>query len=98
MFHVEHRPTTESRGIGGRTMTSAPHLLNEDRPDFDRVLDEALHIVLGDLSAHDEAGTPLNAEQLRPMALAPPDVMGGAAAEEYEASRTAREQARDSAR
>lgn len=29
-------------------MTSAPFLLNEDRPDFDRALDEALHIVLRD--------------------------------------------------
>lgn len=34
-------------------MTTAPHLLNEDRPDFDRVLDEALRIVL---AADNEAG------------------------------------------
>lgn len=28
-------------------MSTAPHLLNEDRPDFEHLLDEALHIVLG---------------------------------------------------
>lgn len=38
-------------------MTTAPHLLNEDRPDFDRVLDEALRIVLAaDDHAADTAG------------------------------------------
>lgn len=103
-------------------MASAPHLLTEDRPDFDRVLDEALHIVLGDLSVRADTrssqgrrspggagsplsagsplgtGSPLNAEQLRTLAIAAYDVIGAAAAEEYAAYRTIREQARESAR
>lgn len=29
-------------------MNSAPHLLNEDRPDFDHIVDEALRIVVGE--------------------------------------------------
>lgn len=73
-------------------MTSAPHLLNEDRPEFGHVLDEALRIVLDDMSA--SAGSPLNAEQLRTMALAASDVISAAAADEYEAYRKIRAEAR----
>ncbi|GAA3094311.1 hypothetical protein GCM10020254_44320 [Streptomyces goshikiensis] len=52
-------------------MTSAPHLLSEDRPEFDRLLDEALR------TAHDRPelatlGERLNAEQLRTMAMGGP--------------------------
>jgi hypothetical protein len=77
-------------------MNSAPHLLNEDRPDFDRVLDEALHIVLGDTPA--ESGSPLNAEQLRTMALAASDAIGATAADEYDAYRKVRADTREAAR
>ncbi|MEC3995604.1 hypothetical protein VSR01_19570 [Actinacidiphila sp. DG2A-62] len=79
-------------------MTSAPHLLTEDRPDFERVLDEALHLVLGELPLQDEDAAPLNAEQLRTMALAASDVIGATAGEEYEAYRALRAEAREAAR
>jgi hypothetical protein len=77
-------------------MNSAPHLLNEDRPDFDHVLDEALRIVLDDMNA--ESGSRLNAEQLRTMALAASDVIGAAAADEYEAYREIRADTREAVR
>jgi hypothetical protein len=99
-------------------MTTAPHLLNEDRPDFEHVLDDALHIVLAqdgsdgaggaargagrpeDMTggAPDGAGLPLNAEQLRTLALAADDRISGRADEEYEAYRTLRAQAREALR
>jgi hypothetical protein len=37
-------------------MTTAPHLLNEDRPDFEHVLDEALRIVLAEDGSGGERG------------------------------------------
>jgi len=77
-------------------MTSAPHLLNEDRPDFEHVLDEALRIVLGDMDG--PSGSPLNGEQLRTMALAAAEPIGAKAAEEYEAYRRIRAETRDTAR
>ncbi|SEN42239.1 hypothetical protein [Actinacidiphila rubida] len=77
-------------------MTSAPHLLNEDRSDFEHVLDDALRIVLDDMDA--ESGSPLNAEQLRTMALAASDLIGAAAADEYDTYRTLRADLRESAR
>ncbi|MEE4541092.1 hypothetical protein V2S66_03800 [Streptomyces sp. V4-01] len=77
-------------------MNSAPHLLSEDRPDFDRVLDEALHIVLGDTPA--ESASPLNAEQLRTLALAASDAIGATAADEYDAYLKIRADTREAAR
>lgn len=64
-------------------MTSAPHLLTEDRPEFDRLLDETLR-------AADERpelaglGERLNAEQLRTMALNASALLTAAAAAEYD--------------
>jgi hypothetical protein len=77
-------------------MNSAPHLLNEDRSDFEHVLDDALRIVLDDMDA--ESGSPLNAEQLRTMALAASDLITSAAADEYAAYRTVRADTREAAR
>ena len=77
-------------------MNSAPHLLNEDRSDFEHVLDDALRIVLDDMDA--ESGSPLNAEQLRTMALAASDLIAAAAADEYDAYRTLRADTREAAR
>lgn len=77
-------------------MTSAAHLLNEDRPDYERILDEALHLVLDDADA--SSGSPLNAEQLRTMALAASDAIEATADEEYQAYRTLRAEMREAAR
>ncbi|MFI0895266.1 hypothetical protein [Streptomyces sp. NPDC020983] len=98
-------------------MTTAPHLLNEDRPDFEHVLDRALRIVLdqdgtegprgtgrtggGTAEADagpDEAGSPLNAEQLRTLALAAADRICARAAAEYDDYRALRADARTDAR
>ncbi|WP_308012017.1 hypothetical protein [Actinacidiphila acidipaludis] len=76
-------------------MNSAPHLLNEDRSDFEHVLDDALRIVLDDMDA--ESRSPLNAEQLRTMALAASDHIAAAAADEYDAYRTLRADTREAA-
>ncbi|WP_327235648.1 hypothetical protein OG349_18415 [Streptomyces sp. NBC_01317] len=64
-------------------MNSAPHLLSEDRADFERILDDALR------NAHDrpdlaDVGRRLNAEQLRTMALNATTQIATAAAAEYE--------------
>lgn len=77
-------------------MTSAPHLLNEDRPDFEHALDEALHIVLD--GADGSSGYPLNSEQLRTMALAASDAIEATADDEYQAYRALRARTRESAR
>jgi hypothetical protein len=63
-------------------MKSAPHLLNEDREDFTRLLDDALR------TAHDRpdlaaVGQRLNTEQLRTMALNDTALITTAAAAEY---------------
>ncbi len=83
-------------------MTSAPHLLTEDRPDFEHVLDEALRIALDGVEApraDDRApGAPLNAEQLRTMALAAAESISARAAEEYEAYRRVRADSREAVR
>ncbi|MFI0940998.1 hypothetical protein [Streptomyces sp. NPDC021020] len=97
-------------------MTTAPHLLNEDRPDFEHVLDRALRIVLdqddtggprgtartggaaGTDTGRDEAGSPLNAEQLRTLALAAADRICARAATEYDDYRALRADARDAVR
>jgi hypothetical protein len=89
-------------------MNSAPHLLNEDRQDFEHVLDDALHIVLDDMGGGGagpvpgDAGLSLNAEQLRTLALAATEGINAAAAEEYaaylEVRGTTREAVREAAR
>ncbi|MEV5607093.1 hypothetical protein [Streptomyces sp. NPDC052225] len=64
-------------------MNSAPHLLNEDRPEFERILDEALRTAPNrpDLAA---VGRRLNPEQLRTMALNAAALISTAAATEYQ--------------
>ncbi len=64
-------------------MNSAPHLLAEDRPEFDRLLDEALR------TAHERPelaalGMRLNAEQLRTMAVGASALLTAAASAEYD--------------
>ncbi|MEV0090559.1 hypothetical protein [Streptomyces sp. NPDC050738] len=64
-------------------MNSAPHLLTEDRPEFERILDEALR------TAHDRpdlegVGRRLNTEQLRTMVLDAGSIVTQAASAEYE--------------
>jgi hypothetical protein len=64
-------------------MNSAPHLLNEDRAEYQRVLDEALRTAheRPDLAA---VGLRLNTEQLRTMALNATALITASAAAEYE--------------
>jgi hypothetical protein len=64
-------------------MNSASHLLIEDRPEFERILDDTLR------TAHDrpelaEVGSRLNTEQLRTMVLNADVLITTAAAAEYE--------------
>ncbi|MEV7414354.1 hypothetical protein [Streptomyces sp. NPDC089919] len=77
-------------------MTSAPHLLTEDRPEFQRLLDEALRNApeRPDLAS---IGERLNAEQLRTMAMDASGILIGAAAPEYEHFVKVREDHRDPA-
>lgn len=86
-------------------MTSVPLLLNEDRPDFEHVLGEALRLVLdgpdGSSAPPGEprpSPSPLNAEQLRTMALAASEEIGAKAAEEYETYRLVRARSREAVR
>ncbi|WP_329464097.1 hypothetical protein [Streptomyces sp. NBC_01431] len=74
-------------------MNSAPHLLAEDRPEFERILDEALR------TAHERPelsgiGDRLNAVQLRTMVLAAGTFITERASAEYEHYVAAREQRR----
>jgi hypothetical protein len=62
-------------------MNSAPHLLTEDRPDFERVLDEALRAVADAPAAN---GTRLSSAQLRTMALSAAAAISACAAAEYD--------------
>ncbi|MEV4944506.1 hypothetical protein [Streptomyces sp. NPDC053755] len=76
-------------------MNVAPHLLTEDRSEFERVLDDALR------HAHDrpdlaEVGTRLTAAQLRAMALSATALITAAAAPEYDHFVKIREQGRSS--
>ncbi|MEV6956132.1 hypothetical protein [Streptomyces sp. NPDC051183] len=64
-------------------MTSAPHLLTEDRPEFDRLLDEALRTP-SERPELATLGERLNAEQLRTMAMDASDLLAAAAAAEYD--------------
>ncbi|MET8474062.1 hypothetical protein ABZY90_08110 [Streptomyces sp. NPDC006422] len=78
-------------------MNSAPHLLNEDRPEFERLLDEALRTAPDrpDLAA---VGQRLNPEQLRTMALGAAALINTAATEEYQRYVTVREELRSTPR
>ncbi|MFF8832103.1 hypothetical protein [Streptomyces sp. NPDC015131] len=74
-------------------MKSAPHLLTEDRAEYERILDEALR------TAHDRPdlagiGQRLNTEQLRTMALNATALIAAAAAAEYDHFVTVRADAR----
>ncbi|MFF3642984.1 hypothetical protein [Streptomyces sp. NPDC002564] len=63
-------------------MNSAPHLLNEDRPEYERILDEALRTA-PDRPELAAVGQRLNPEQLRTMALSATALITAAAAAEY---------------
>ncbi|MER5766985.1 hypothetical protein [Streptomyces sp. NPDC001985] len=77
-------------------MKSAPHLLTEDRAEFERVLDEALRTAQDrpDLAA---VGQRLNPTQLRTMALNATTLITSAAAAEYEHYTRIREESRSPA-
>ncbi|GAA2355628.1 hypothetical protein [Streptomyces cuspidosporus] len=77
-------------------MNSAPHLLIEDRPEFERVLDEALRTAdrRADLSG---VGQRLTTEQLRTMAMNAAAAIAARAADEYQHYVDAREKLRQSA-
>ncbi|MFD3513163.1 hypothetical protein [Streptomyces sp. NPDC058657] len=64
-------------------MNSVPHLLAEDRPEFERTLDEALRTVheRPDLAALEQR---LNSEQLRTAALNAREIIAGHASAEYD--------------
>ncbi|MFT2020323.1 hypothetical protein ACMA1D_31515 [Streptomyces sp. 796.1] len=65
-------------------MNSAPHLLTEDRPDFEHVLDAALHTA--EHRPDDPTGAPqrLSSHQLRTMALGAAASITACAAVEYD--------------
>ncbi|WP_330239565.1 hypothetical protein [Streptomyces sp. NBC_00525] len=74
-------------------MNSAPHLLTEDRPEYERLLDDALR------HAHERpelaaVGERLNAAQLRTMALAAVALITATASAEYERYVKTREELR----
>ncbi|MEU7132899.1 hypothetical protein [Streptomyces sp. NPDC046261] len=78
-------------------MNSAPHLLAEDRPEFERVLDQALRSADRDpeISALAAAiGQRLNTEQLRTMALSAMSAICACAEAEYQDFVGAREELR----
>ncbi|MFZ3558705.1 hypothetical protein [Streptomyces sp. BH055] len=78
-------------------MNSAPHLLNEDRPEFERLLDDALRTAPNrpELAA---VGQRLNPEQLRTMALGAAALINTAAADEYQRYVKIREELRSTPR
>lgn len=63
-------------------MTRASHLLTEDRPEFERLLDTALHNAEFTVGAG--RGRPLNPEQLRTRALGATAEISATASAEYE--------------
>ncbi|WP_156179022.1 hypothetical protein [Saccharothrix sp. ST-888] len=63
-------------------MTTTPHLLAEDRPDFERILDEALRDG-SILAALAEPGPHLTTAQLRTKALLAADTVAATAAADY---------------
>lgn len=78
-------------------MNSAPYLLNEDRPDYERILDEALRDAphRPDPAA---VGQRLSTEQLRTMALNATALIVSAAAAEYDHYVKLRAELRESVR
>ncbi|WP_328318459.1 hypothetical protein [Streptomyces sp. NBC_00388] len=64
-------------------MNSASHLLTEDRPDFERLLDDALRTA-PDRPDLADLGQRLNSEQLRTMVLDADSLVTAAAAAEYD--------------
>ncbi len=76
----EHHPKAGSRAET-RSFFSAPHLLTEDRPEFERVLDEALRIAADPPGA---SASTLNSEQLRTMALSAEAAISACAGAEYD--------------
>ncbi|OEU90768.1 hypothetical protein DB35_03295 [Streptomyces abyssalis] len=64
-------------------MNTAPHLLPEDRPDFERAVDEALREA-DKRPALAAVGEQISAQQLRVMALSAATAIAADAAEEYE--------------
>ncbi|MBZ4018267.1 hypothetical protein CCS38_21535 [Streptomyces purpurogeneiscleroticus] len=64
-------------------MNSAPHLLNEDREEFRRALDEALRTA-ADRPDFAATGMRLNTEQLRTMALSATTAIAACATAEYQ--------------
>ncbi|MEV0850081.1 hypothetical protein AB0J21_30115 [Streptomyces sp. NPDC049954] len=78
-------------------MNSAPHLLNQDRPEFERVLDEALRTA----DAHPEiarVAQRFNPAQLRTLATGATIFITAAATAEYQHYVNARERSREPAR
>lgn len=65
-------------------MNSAPHLRNEDRPEFERVLDETLHAFGAVPGPGTAEPSRLNAEQLRTMAFGAVESISACAAVEYQ--------------
>ncbi|MGW1072377.1 hypothetical protein [Streptomyces sp. NPDC002537] len=65
-------------------MNSAPHLLAEDRPEFERVLDQALRTADHDPELAAAIGQRLTAEQLRTMALNAMTAISACAGTEYQ--------------
>ncbi|MFF7726256.1 hypothetical protein [Streptomyces sp. NPDC008001] len=65
-------------------MNSAPHLLAEDHPEFERVLDQALRTANHDPELAAAIGQRLNTEQLRDMALDAMSAITACAAVEYQ--------------
>ncbi|UNO40907.1 hypothetical protein [Streptomyces sp. MST-110588] len=65
-------------------MNSAPHLLNEDRAEFARILDEALRTANYRPEQGSAAGKHLNTEQLRTMALSATTAIAACATAEYQ--------------
>ncbi|MEE1929979.1 hypothetical protein V1J52_17610 [Streptomyces sp. TRM 70351] len=74
-------------------MNSAPHLRPEDRPEFERVLDDALRTAPG-RPGFDGLGQRLSAEELRAMALAAAAAIAACAAAEYRHLTAVREELR----
>ncbi|WP_382039963.1 hypothetical protein [Streptomyces aureoversilis] len=65
-------------------MNSAPHLLAEDHPEFERVLDQALRTANHDPELAAAIGQRLNTEQLREMALDAMPAISACATVEYQ--------------
>ncbi|MEV4506337.1 hypothetical protein [Streptomyces klenkii] len=75
-------------------MNSAPHLLAEDHPEFERVLDQALRTANHDPELAAAIGQRLNTEQLREMALGSMSAITACAAVEYQNYVRARDELR----